>query len=103
MSLDAIFSALADPTRRQVVETLLAEGETSVPALTGRLPMTRQAVAKHLGALDEAGLLVRSPGKGREVRYALRPGALAPAADWVRRAEADWDQRLVRLKRTVEG
>jgi DNA-binding transcriptional ArsR family regulator len=102
LSLDAIFSALADPTRRQVVETLLREGDTSVPVLTGRLPITRQAVAKHLAALDEAGLVERSPGKGREVRYALRPGALAPAADWVRRAESDWDGRLERLKRSVE-
>ena len=102
MTLDAIFSALADPTRRQVVETLLSEGDTSVPLLTGRLPMSRQAVAKHLAALDEAGLVERSPGKGREVRYALRPGALAPAADWLQRAEADWDGRLARLKRTLE-
>ena len=100
--LDSVFAALADPTRRQVVETLLAEGETSVPMLTGRLPMSRQAVAKHLAALDDAGLVQRAPGKGREVRYALRPGALAPAADWVRRAEGDWDTRLARLKRSVE-
>ena len=102
LTLDAIFSALADPTRRQVVETLLSEGETSVPRLTGRLPMSRQAVAKHLSALDEAGLVERSPGRGREVLYALRPGALAPAADWVRRAEGDWDRRLGRLKDVVE-
>ena len=102
MSLDEVFFALADPTRRQVVETLLAEGETSVPRLTGRLPMSRQAVAKHLAALDEAGLVERSPGKGREVLYALRPGALSPAATWVRRAESDWDRRLGRLKDVVE-
>ena len=100
--LDSVFAALADPTRRQVVETLLREGDTSVPVLTGRLPMSRQAVAKHLAALGEAGLVQRSPGKGREVRYALRPGALAPAADWVRRAEGDWDGRLARLKDAVE-
>ena len=103
MSLDDVFFALADPTRRRVVETLLAEGETSVPALTGRLPMSRQAVAKHLAALDEAGLLDRRPGKGREVRYALKPGALSPAADWIGQAERAWDRRLVRLKRAVEG
>lgn len=98
-----MFAALADPTRRQVVETLLRDGETSVPLLTGRLPMSRQAVAKHLAALDDAGLLERAPGgKGREVRWALRPGALEPAADWVRRAEGDWDGRLARLKAAVE-
>jgi DNA-binding transcriptional ArsR family regulator len=103
VSLDAIFAALADPTRRQVVETLLAEGETSVPRLTGRVPMSRQAVAKHLAALDDAGLVQRSGGRGREVLYALRPGALRPVADWVADAERDWDARLGRLKRAVEG
>lgn len=102
MSLDQIFSALADPTRRQVVETLLREGDTSVPVLTGRLPMSRQAVAKHLAALDEAGLVERSPGKGREVRWSLRPGALHPAATWLSEAEAAWDRRLGRLKDVVE-
>ncbi|MCW2989651.1 MAG: transcriptional regulator [Solirubrobacterales bacterium] len=103
MSLDDVFFALADPTRRQVVETLLQEGDTSVPVLTGRLPMTRQAVAKHLAALGEAGLVERSPGKGREVRYALRPGALDDAAAWIGEAERAWDRRLARLKRAVEG
>ena len=102
MSLDHVFSALADPTRREVVETMLRDGETSVPALTGRLPMTRQAVAKHLAALDEAGLVTRRPGKGREVRWALRPGALKPAASWLREAEAAWEGRLERLKDVVE-
>ncbi|MDX6639932.1 MAG: hypothetical protein QOF12_943 [Solirubrobacteraceae bacterium] len=100
--LGTVFAALADPTRRQVVETLLREGETSVPVLTGRLPISRQAVAKHLAALDEAGLLERAPGRGREVRWALRPGALAPAASWVRDAEHAWDRRLSRLKATLE-
>lgn len=102
MSLDAVFSALADPTRRQVVETLLAEGETSVPSLTGRLPMTRQAVAKHLAALEDAGLVQRAPGRGREVRYAPRPGALDEAAGWMQRAGRDWERRLTRLKDAVE-
>ncbi|MFL5846478.1 MAG: ArsR/SmtB family transcription factor [Solirubrobacteraceae bacterium] len=103
MSLDDVFFALADPTRRQVVETLLQEGDTSVPVLTGRLPMSRQAVAKHLAALGEAGLVERAPGKGREVRYALRPGALDDAAAWIGEAERAWDRRLARLKRSVEG
>jgi DNA-binding transcriptional ArsR family regulator len=102
VSLDQVFSALADPTRRRVVETLLREGDTSVPVLTGRLPMSRQAVAKHLTALDEAGLVQRSPGRGREVRWSLRPGALRPAATWLSEAEAAWDRRLGRLKDVVE-
>ncbi len=53
--LDGVFSALADPTRRGVVQVLLSEGSTSVPALSERLPMSRQAVAKHLATLEQAG------------------------------------------------
>jgi DNA-binding transcriptional ArsR family regulator len=97
-----VFSALADPTRRRVVETLVRDGSTSVPALTSDLPITRQAVAKHLATLDAAGLVERVPGRGREVRYRLREGALSPAASWLSETEAAWDRRLLRLKRAVE-
>jgi DNA-binding transcriptional ArsR family regulator len=97
-----IFAALADPTRRRMVETFLRDGSTSVPALTSTLPITRQAVAKHLATLSAAGLVERETGTGREVRYRLRQGALAPAASWLRETEADWDQRLPRLKKAVE-
>jgi DNA-binding transcriptional ArsR family regulator len=98
-----VFAALADPTRRWILETLTREGRTSVPALTAALPISRQAVAKHLLTLDDAGLVERVRSGGREVAYTLRPGALAPAAGWLRDAEAAWDDRLERLKRTVEG
>ena len=98
-----VFAALADPTRRWILETLTREGRTSVPALTQALPISRQAVAKHLLTLDEAGLVQREPGPGREVAYTLRPGALAPAAAWLHDAEARWDERLDRLKATVEA
>ena len=83
-----IFAALADPTRRAMVDALLRDGTTSVPALTAEFPITRQAVAKHLATLDEAGLVQRVDGPGREVRYQLAEG---------------WDNRLARLKRLVEG
>jgi DNA-binding transcriptional ArsR family regulator len=83
-----IFGALADPTRRTMLEVLERDGTTSVPALTAELPITRQAVAKHLLTLDEAGLVERISGPGREVRYRLAQG---------------WDSRLQRLKRLVEG
>jgi len=103
-ALGAVFGALADSTRRSVVETLLRDGSTSVPALTAALPMSRQAIAKHLAILDEAGLVERAAagGAGREVRYRLRDGALAPAATWLADADAAWDGRLARLKRVVE-
>lgn len=85
-----IFGALADPTRRAMVDVLLRDGETSVPALTDAFPITRQAVAKHLAVLEDAGLLERGPGGSgtREVRYRLADG---------------WDSRLARLKSLVEG
>lgn len=101
-SVGEVFAALADSHRREMVETLLREGTTSVPALTAALPITRQAVAKHLGTLDHAGLVERVPARGREIRYRLRPGALLPAATWLERAEAAWDGRLARLKDAVE-
>jgi DNA-binding transcriptional ArsR family regulator len=97
-----VFAALADPTRRYILEQLTREGTTSVPALTAELPITRQAVAKHLAMLDDAGLVERADGAGREVRYALRPHALQEAAGWMAQAEAAWDGRLDRLKRSVE-
>jgi DNA-binding transcriptional ArsR family regulator len=97
-----VFAALADPTRRQMVEQLLRDGTTSVPALSAVLPITRQAVAKHLSTLDQAGLVERTPASGREVHYRLRPGALTPASAWLADAEAAWDDRLARLKAAVE-
>jgi DNA-binding transcriptional ArsR family regulator len=102
-AIGPVLAALADPTRRHVVETLLREGSTSVPALTASLPMTRQAVAKHLAALDEAGLVERVPGAARRVSYRLRPGALAPAASWMEATAAAWDAGLGPLKGAVEG
>lgn len=101
--LGTVFGALADPTRRGMVEVLLRDGSTSVPALSAGLPISRQAVAKHLAALEHAGLLERIPGDGREVRYTLRGEALGPAGAWLRDAERSWDRRLASLKRAVEA
>ncbi|HZV74742.1 MAG TPA: metalloregulator ArsR/SmtB family transcription factor [Conexibacter sp.] len=101
-AIGPVFAALADPTRRHVVETLVREGSTSVPALSASLPITRQAIAKHLAALGDAGLVEREPGAGREVHYRLRAGALRPASAWLDETAAAWDDRLGRLKRTVE-
>jgi DNA-binding transcriptional ArsR family regulator len=105
LSADAVgpvFAALADGTRREMVEALLRDGETSVPALTAVLPISRQAVAKHLATLGHAGLVERAPGPGREVHYRLRAGALEQAGSWLARAQAGWDVRLGRLKQSVE-
>jgi DNA-binding transcriptional ArsR family regulator len=100
--LGHVFAALADPTRRAMIEALLHDGTTSVPRLTAQLPITRQAVAKHLATLDHAGLVERAPLRGREVRYRLRGGALESANAWLAQAEAAWERRLARLKGAVE-
>ena len=100
--LGRVFAALADPTRRAMIEALLREGTTSAPRLTAELPITRQAVAKHLATLDEAGLVERAPAAGREVRYRLRDGALVSAGAWLAETESAWERRLARLKGAVE-
>jgi DNA-binding transcriptional ArsR family regulator len=100
--LGHVFAALADPTRRAMIDALLRDGMTSVPRLSAELPITRQAVAKHLATLDAAGLVERAPADGREVRYRLRDGALESASEWLARTEAAWDRRLARLKDAVE-
>jgi DNA-binding transcriptional ArsR family regulator len=97
-----VFAALADPTRRLMIQALLRDGTTSVPVLSAELPITRQAIAKHLATLDDAGLVEREPASGREVRYRLREGALESANAWLAGTEAAWEGRLGRLKRSVE-
>jgi DNA-binding transcriptional ArsR family regulator len=96
-SAGQVFSALADPQRRVVVELLAARGSATGTELAAELPVTRQAVAKHLGALARAGL-VESARAGRETRYRLTPGPLAEALDWMVSVGAEWDERLARLR-----
>ncbi|HEY1833799.1 MAG TPA: metalloregulator ArsR/SmtB family transcription factor [Solirubrobacteraceae bacterium] len=100
--LGPLFAALADPTRREMVAAMVRDGSTSVPALSSTLPITRQAIAKHLTTLHDAGLLDRAPSAGREVRYSLRAGALDPALAWLGETDRAWEARLVRLKGSVE-
>ncbi len=95
-----VFDALADPRRRTVIEQLAAHGSATPTTLAGVLPVTRQAVAKHLATLTEAGL-VRSERRGREVWYAFDPTPLAMATDWMERVGATWDARLDALARHV--
>jgi DNA-binding transcriptional ArsR family regulator len=88
----AVFSALADPSRRTIIETL-ARREATATQLAAELPVTRQAVAKHLSALGNAGL-VTATRSGRELRYQLTPAPLADAVSWIDRVGAAWDARL---------
>jgi DNA-binding transcriptional ArsR family regulator len=102
MSADGVFSALSDPSRRQLVETLAQRESASLTELAAELPVTRQAVSKHLAALGEAGL-VSSSRAGRETRYRLTPGPLRDAVSWIERVGSEWDTRLARLRRHLEG
>jgi DNA-binding transcriptional ArsR family regulator len=100
--LDQLWSAVADPTRRRVLDVLLSQGTASATAVAGELPVTRQAVAKHLAVLDRAGL-VEGRREGREVRYAVRPDRLDVAARSMAQVAADWDLRLAAIKRIAEA
>ena len=101
-AVDSVFVALADPTRRQLLAVLAAQGEATATALAARLPVSRQAVVKHLAVLDAAGL-VSGSRVGREVRYAVRPAALDATARWMATLAADWDRRLATIKRVAEA
>lgn len=99
---DAVFAALADPTRREVLERLSINGPLTATALAREFPVSRQAVVKHLTALAGAGL-VSAERAGREVRYQLVANQLEGAVDWLSRVGARWDTRLAALARQLEG
>ena len=101
-AVDDVLAALADPTRRQLLDLLAAEGQATATTLAARLPVSRQAVVKHLAVLAAAGLV--SGGRvGREVRYAVRPAALDATARWMAALATDWDRRLALIKRVAEA
>ena len=100
--VDEVFAALADPTRREVLRSLSERPELTASRLAGELPITRQAVAKHLAALRRAGL-VEPHREGRETHYRLTPAPLADAMDWMAEVGAAWDRRLARLAERARG
>lgn len=99
---DALWAAVADPTRRRVLDALLERGAMTTTALAESLPVTRQAVAKHLVVLNRVGL-VEGQRRGREVRYAVQPERLDAASAAMACVAAQWDRRLVRIKRLAES
>jgi DNA-binding transcriptional ArsR family regulator len=99
---DELWSAVGEPTRRRLLDALLAHGEATATTLAGELPVTRQAVAKHLAVLTRAGL-VEGRRDGREVRYAVRPERLDQARQSMTRVAASWDRRLAAIKRLGEA
>lgn len=97
----AVFGALADPTRRHLVEALAAKPGATATGLASALPISRQAVAKHLKLLAEAGL-VSSHRHGREALFELDATPLAEASTWMGTVGAEWEERLGALRRLVD-
>lgn len=99
---DDLWSAIGDPTRRRIIDLLLAEGEATATSLSEHLPVTRQAVAKHLTVLDRADL-VTGHQQGREKRFRIEDSQLARAAAQLSEVGDAWDARLQRIRRLAEA
>jgi predicted transcriptional regulator len=99
---DELWSAVGDPIRRQMLDLLLTDGSGTATTLSERLPITRQAVAKHLGVLDRVGLVHATPS-GRERLYEVDEAQLARAVAQLSSVGATWDARLRRIKHIAEA
>jgi DNA-binding transcriptional ArsR family regulator len=95
---EEVFTALADPSRRAILAALAASGPATATDLAGRLPITRQAIAKHLTLLAEAGLVAAEPGERRRVRYRLRSAPMQVAQQFLAALARDWDRQLDALQ-----
>jgi DNA-binding transcriptional ArsR family regulator len=101
-NVDRVFAALADPTRRQLLEELGRRPAATATMLAARVPVSRQAVAKHLATLRHSRL-VTSRRVGKEVLFSVRPDELAATASWMTRLASTWQERLQLLKQTAES
>jgi DNA-binding transcriptional ArsR family regulator len=99
---DEMWSAIADPSRRRVLDLLVSKGDVSASWLAGRVPFSRQAVSKHLVVLEDARLVSRRK-KGREVLYQVQADRLDQAAKAMADVAAQWDRRLAAIKRLAEA
>ena len=95
---EQVFVALADPSRRNILAALAADGPATATDLADRLPITRQAIAKHLALLSEAGLVIAEPGERRRVRYRLRSAPMQVAQQFLAAMARDWDTNLDALR-----
>lgn len=100
--VDRVLAALADPTRRRLIQLLAAGRPLSASALAGEVPVSRQAVAQHLAVLQESHL-VTSRRAGREVLFSVEPEPLVATASWMTELAAAWAERLQRLKQVAEA
>ena len=94
---ERVFTALGDPTRRAILAALAAGGPATATDLADRLPVTRQAIAKHLALMAEAGLVTAEPGERRRVRYRLRSAPMQVAQQFLAALARDWDRSLEAL------
>ncbi|HWC39027.1 MAG TPA: metalloregulator ArsR/SmtB family transcription factor [Acidimicrobiales bacterium] len=95
---EQVFVALADPTRRTILAALATDGPSTVTDLAARLPITRQAIAKHLALMADAGLVMPEPGERRRVRYRLRSAPVQVAQQFLAALAHSWDDRLDALQ-----
>src|SRR4051812_34302212 len=93
-----VFAALADPSRRGILAALAARGPATATDLAARLPITRQAIAKHLALLTEAGLVAPEAGEGRRIRYRLQSAPMQVAQQFLAALARDWDSSLDALR-----
>src|SRR5690242_8984757 len=99
---EQVFVALADPSRRAILAALASRGPATATDLAARLPITRQAVAKHLTLLTDAGLVIAEPGERRRVRYRLQSGPIQVAQQFLAALARDWDTSLDALMRHLD-
>jgi len=101
-AIEPVLAALADPTRRQVLDLIAARDSATATTIAAELPVSRQAVVKHLAILEKAGLVAGSK-EGREVRYIVRSERLDAASRWMADLATEWDARLARIKLLAES
>ncbi len=99
---DDLWAAIGDPTRRRVLDLMLTGGPGTASSISRELPVTRQAVAKHLAVLERSGLVDAAPA-GREVRYGVNPDQFARAVAQLAEVGRAWDNRLRRIKAIAES
>jgi DNA-binding transcriptional ArsR family regulator len=100
---EAVFAALAEPTRRGILSALAGHGPATATDLACLLPISRQAITKHLDLLAGAGLVIAEPGERRRIRYRVNAAPMAMAQSYLAALARDWDGQLTRLQRVLEA
>ena len=98
-----VFAALAEPTRRSILGALAARGPATATGLAGQLPISRQAITKHLELLAAAGLVIAEPGERRRIRYRVNAAPMTITQAYLAALARDWDGKLERLQRSLEA